>query len=112
MFQNDKYIQTDIKTIEKINSIPEYYTKLQIANEYIQKFHIQDEISFCLYLQTTSLNQPFEGISYNDIQAFKRFQEDPEYYERVQTILKEKEQSSKGKIIKFSKYIDIKKDKE
>ena len=84
----------------------------RLYKEYIQKFHIQDEISFCLYLQTTSLNQPFEGISYNDIQAFKRFQEDPEYYERVQTILKEKEQSSKGKIIKFSKYIDIKKDKE
>lgn len=102
MFQNEKYLQTDLKTLEKIDSIPEYYTKLQIANKYIQEFHIQDEISFYLYLQTASFSQVFEGISYSDIQAFKRFQENPEYYEKVQETLKEKKE--KKNIIQISKY--------
>ena len=102
MFQNEKYLQTDLKTLEKIDSIHELYTKLQISNKYIQEFHIQDEISFYLYLQTTSLSQVFEGISYSDIQAFKRFQEDQEYYEKVQETLKEKK--AKERIIQISKY--------
>lgn len=96
----DKFIQIDIKTLEKINTIPNCFDKLEAALVLFNKFKIQDEITFYHYIQTNTFNDTFDNITYNDIQAFIRLKNNPNHYLKVQQEYDKKNQKT-AKIIQL-----------
>lgn len=79
----DRYLQEDLKTLKKINTIPDFYNKLELAFKYVKDLNINSELQFYLYMQTKLMKSKIEGIKYEDIQSYIRFQ-NKEYYEYVQ----------------------------
>lgn len=83
----DKYLYEDKITAKKIIENPEFYNELEIALNYFYGLQISDRINY--YRYSVVVDQ-FKNVSYEDIQAFIRFQ-DKDYYDYVKSKIKKVE---------------------
>jgi len=82
----DRYLYEDKITAKKIIENPEFYDQLEAANKCFDGLKITDKIDFYRY---SIVIEQFKYITYDDIQAFKRFQ-DKEYFEYVKNSIPKK----------------------